>query len=64
MTYDGVRLMVGKTSDEELDRDHRGRRPPRARSMPASKSLRDKYADLIREKFPDIPRRVSGYNLP
>src|SRR5206468_4564604 len=27
------------------------------------RALRDKYADLIRAKFPDIPRRVSGYNL-
>ena len=26
--------------------------------------LRDRYAARIREKFPDIPRRVSGYNLP
>ena len=25
--------------------------------------LRDKYADLIRERYPKIPRRVSGYNL-
>jgi FAD/FMN-containing dehydrogenase/Fe-S oxidoreductase len=25
--------------------------------------LRDKYADLIRRRFPKIPRRVSGYNL-
>ncbi|MCA1716033.1 MAG: 4Fe-4S dicluster domain-containing protein, partial [Actinobacteria bacterium] len=27
------------------------------------RDLRDKYADLIRERYPDIPRRVSGYNL-
>jgi FAD/FMN-containing dehydrogenase/Fe-S oxidoreductase len=27
------------------------------------KTLRDKYADLIRQRFPKIPRRVSGYNL-
>src|SRR5439155_9394706 len=27
------------------------------------RDLRDRYADLIRERFPDIPRRVSGYNL-
>ena len=25
--------------------------------------LADEYADLIRQKFPQIPRRVSGYNL-
>src|SRR5207244_3394523 len=25
--------------------------------------LRDRYADLIRDRYPQIPRRVSGYNL-
>jgi len=25
--------------------------------------VRDRYSTLIREKFPRIPRRVSGYNL-
>jgi len=27
------------------------------------RGIRDRYADLIREKYPNIPRRVSGYNL-
>ena len=27
------------------------------------KSIRDRFAPLIRQKFPRIPRRVSGYNL-
>src|ERR1041385_7357605 len=26
-------------------------------------NLRDKYGDLVRQRFPKIPRRVSGYNL-
>ena len=29
----------------------------------ALRELRDRYADEIRARFPDIPRRVSGYNL-
>jgi FAD/FMN-containing dehydrogenase/Fe-S oxidoreductase len=29
----------------------------------ALKQIADQYADLIRQKFPAIPRRVSGYNL-
>jgi Fe-S oxidoreductase len=36
------------------------------RAIQIHKSLReitDQYADLIRQKFPNIPRRVSGYNL-
>src|ERR1700732_4126962 len=27
------------------------------------KQIADQYADLIRQKFPNIPRRVSGYNI-
>src|SRR5262249_12268440 len=29
----------------------------------ALRTLRDRYADLIRQRYPKIPRRVSGYNL-
>jgi len=62
LTYDGLRLRVGKTSDEELEAFvcEGGRRGELYRKL---KSLREKYADLIRERFPNIPRRVSGYNL-
>src|SRR5205085_1672335 len=63
LTYDGLRLRVGKTSEEELARiiSEGGRR---GEIYAALKSLRDRYGDLIRAHFPDIPRRVSGYNLP
>ena len=27
------------------------------------KALRDRYGKLVRQRYPDIPRRVSGYNL-
>ena len=62
-TYDGARLSVGKTTDEELARivAEGGRRGQIHADL---MKLRDKYAARIREKFPDIPRRVSGYNLP
>ena len=62
LTYDGLRMRVGKTSDEELEKIIRegGRR---GEIYSALKNLRDKYADLIRKKYPKIPRRVSGYNL-
>ncbi|KRV48432.1 dimethylmenaquinone methyltransferase [Wenjunlia vitaminophila] len=62
MTYDGLRLTVGPTSEEELDRiiGEGGRRGEIYRGL---RDLRDRYADLIRERMPDIPRRVSGYNL-
>ncbi len=62
LTYDGLRMRVGQTADEELERIIRegGRR---GEIYARLKALRDRYADLIRERFPQIPRRVSGYNL-
>jgi FAD/FMN-containing dehydrogenase/Fe-S oxidoreductase len=62
LTYDGLRLHVGATSDEELERivAEGGRR---GEIYGALRGLRDRYADLIRERYPKIPRRVSGYNL-
>ncbi len=62
LTYDGLRLRVGRTSEEELARFiHGGGR--RGEIYARLKALRDRYADRIRERFPQIPRRVSGYNL-
>ncbi|HET8657272.1 MAG TPA: FAD-dependent oxidoreductase, partial [Longimicrobiaceae bacterium] len=62
LTCDGLRLRVGATSEEELDRIIRegGRRGEIYGGM---RALRDRYAPLIRERYPKIPRRVSGYNL-
>jgi FAD/FMN-containing dehydrogenase/Fe-S oxidoreductase len=61
-TYEGLRMRVGKTSEEELANIVRGG-GPRADIYRKLKALRDKYAPLIRTRFPKIPRRVSGYNL-
>ena len=60
--YDGTQLTVGRTSDEELEAIIRagGRRGDIYGRL---KAIRDRYAGLIRERYPDIPRRVSGYNL-
>jgi FAD/FMN-containing dehydrogenase/Fe-S oxidoreductase len=69
LTYDGARLKVGPnfihdhvgTGSPELS----GRSDPdRATQLRASLNhIAAQYADLIRQKFPNIPRRVSGYNL-
>lgn len=62
LTYDGLRLQVGRTSEDELVRlIHEGGR--RGEIYSRLKTLRDRYGDLIRARFPAIPRRVSGYNL-
>jgi len=60
--YDGTKLTVGRTSEEELASLVRG--GGRVGEIYARLAqLRDRYAGLIREKFPRIPRRVSGLNL-
>jgi FAD/FMN-containing dehydrogenase/Fe-S oxidoreductase len=60
--YDGTCMTVGKTSPGELDAiiSAGGRR---SQIYAGLKSIRDKYASLVRQRFPHIPRRVSGYNL-
>ena len=62
LTYDGVRMKVGATSSAELESIiHDGGR--RGEIYSQLKSISAGYGDLIRQRFPDIPRRVSGYNL-
>jgi FAD/FMN-containing dehydrogenase/Fe-S oxidoreductase len=62
VTYDGVRMRVGPTGEDELDRiiAAGGRRGEIYKTM---KEIRDGCADQIRQRYPNIPRRVSGYNL-
>ncbi len=62
LTYDGLRMWVGPTSDEELAAiiAAGGRR---GEIYAGLKQLRDKYAELVRARYPKLKRRVSGYNL-
>jgi FAD/FMN-containing dehydrogenase/Fe-S oxidoreductase len=62
LTYDGERMWVGPTDDAEYDRlvAGRGRRAAIYRDL---RRLRDQHLAEIRTRYPDIPRRVSGYNL-
>lgn len=62
VTYDGLRLRVGATGEEELARLIAGD-GRRAMLYAALHALSERYADDIRTGYPDIPRRVSGYNL-
>jgi FAD/FMN-containing dehydrogenase len=60
--YDGTRMTVGRTDPDEIERlIHAGGRIGEVYSKLAD--LRDRYASLIQDRFPRIPRRVSGYNL-
>jgi FAD/FMN-containing dehydrogenase len=60
LTYDGLRLWLGGTSPDELASlcREKGRRGEIYRGLVA---LRDRYEDEIRRRYPQIPRRVSGY---
>ena len=62
LTHDGLRMWVGPTSDEEYENivSEGGRRAEIYRGL---RKLRDDNASLIRDRYPQIPRRVSGYNL-
>jgi FAD/FMN-containing dehydrogenase/Fe-S oxidoreductase len=51
LLYDGRRLTLREGTSGDAVIDER------------LTELRDRYGDLVRERYPDIPRRVSGYNL-
>ncbi|MEO8734389.1 MAG: FAD-binding oxidoreductase, partial [Flavobacteriales bacterium] len=62
VTYDGIRLTVGETTEEELEKlcakqDRVGE------IYRAMRDIRDSSSASIKARYPDIPRRVSGYNL-
>jgi len=62
LLYDGTRLTVGSTTETELAA-HIGTGGRTGEIYATLKSLRDTYSGQVREKFPNIPRRVSGFNL-
>jgi len=62
LLYDGTQMTVGWMDDPQLDA--KIAQGGREGSVYAQlKSLRDRYGKLVRERYPHIPRRVSGYNL-
>jgi len=62
LTYDGERMTVGAISEEELQRI-RNAGGRRGQIYTKLQGIATTYADMIRGRFPHIPRRVSGYNL-
>jgi FAD/FMN-containing dehydrogenase len=62
LLYDGTRMTLGPMGEDALETAiAAGGRT--GRIYAGLKRLRDAYAVQVRERFPDIPRRVSGYNL-
>ena len=62
LTPNGESFWVGPTTDAELNTIISGN-DERAGIYRELKSIRDEYADEIRQRYPTIKRRVSGYNL-
>jgi FAD/FMN-containing dehydrogenase/Fe-S oxidoreductase len=62
LTYDGVGLRVGATSEHELEALVQGG-GRRGEIYARLRALRDRYEAELRHRMPHLPRRVSGYNL-
>jgi FAD/FMN-containing dehydrogenase/Fe-S oxidoreductase len=63
LTYGGERFTVGSMTRDELDRAV-AEGGEKARILSGLRDLRDRHLAAIRTGFPQIPRRVSGFNLP
>ena len=63
LLYDGTQITVGAVSGEEEVAAIVAQGGRRGEIYSKLRGIRDQYADLIRQKYPNIPRRVSGYNL-
>ncbi|MFI6662980.1 FAD-binding and (Fe-S)-binding domain-containing protein [Streptomyces sp. NPDC050523] len=62
LLYDGTRFWCGETGEEEFAEIER-QGDLRATVYRQLRALRDRYGEEVRRRYPDIPRRVSGYNL-
>ncbi len=62
LLHDGTRMRVGSTSERDFDEIVRagGRRGAIYGRL---REIHERYGGLVKERFPQIPRRVSGYNL-
>src|ERR671928_2130099 len=63
LLYDGTRLRVPNRVDDEQLAATIARGGREGEIYGRLRDLRDRYADLVRERYPKIPRRISGYNL-
>src|SRR5256885_1330839 len=62
LLYDGTRMRAGKTGDVELSAiEHEDKQHNEIYSK--LKNLRDHYRQLVHQRYPKIPRRISDNNL-
>ncbi|HJU24841.1 MAG TPA: FAD-binding and (Fe-S)-binding domain-containing protein [Casimicrobiaceae bacterium] len=63
LTYDGVRFTARRLDNDDERKHMLAADGPVSEIHRKLEALRDRYADEIRARFPDIPRCVSGYGL-
>ena len=63
LLYDGTRFWCGQTSDERVCADRAPRRPASRIYRQLRRAARRPTPTRSARRYPDIPRRVSGYNL-
>jgi FAD/FMN-containing dehydrogenase/Fe-S oxidoreductase len=63
LLYDGTRLTVENNLGEQALRQKLLLQTREGEIYRGLVALRDRYGDLVRARYPKIPRRVSGYNL-
>lgn len=64
LTYEGVRMTLTGDADQPIRAADPKDQPRCDQIVQQLRDLGERYADQIRERFPEIPRRVSGFNLP
>jgi len=60
---DGTQMTVGPEVDDRQMESIISQGGRRGEIYSTLRTIRDQYSDLVRQRFPNIPRRVSGYNL-
>jgi FAD/FMN-containing dehydrogenase/Fe-S oxidoreductase len=63
LTYGGLRMKVGATTHDAQFADFVRAGGRKGEIYAALMRLRESYGELVRQRYPQIPRRVSGYNL-
>lgn len=62
LLYDGTRISLGWMTEPDLEAQIR-KGDAAGVVLAKLRALRDRYAERIRDGYPKLPRRVSGYNL-
>jgi FAD/FMN-containing dehydrogenase/Fe-S oxidoreductase len=62
LTYDGLRIWAGVCTEDDLAAVI-AEEGPRGQLYARLRQVRDTHREEILQRFPEIPRRVSGYNL-